>query len=62
MHGCKLSVVSIDALVPKHEAISIHSADKILIVLDWFHTEILQLKVTALKEIITFWKKNEPFA
>ena len=26
-HGCVLSVVATDALVPKHQAISTHSAD-----------------------------------
>ena len=32
-----------DALALKHQAISIHSADKIRIVLDLFHTEALHL-------------------
>ena len=34
MNGCMLSTVDTDALVLKHQAISIYSADYILIVLD----------------------------
>ena len=33
-HGCVISIVAIDALVLKHQAISIHIVDKIIIVLD----------------------------
>ena len=40
-HGGVLSNVAIEALVPKHQAISIHNTDWIFIVLDQFHTEIL---------------------
>ena len=36
MNGCILSTVATDALVLKHQAISIHSADEIFIVLDPF--------------------------
>ena len=32
-----------DALVLKHQAISIHSADNIFIVLDQFHTKMIHL-------------------
>ena len=35
-----LTTVATDALVLKHQAISIHSADYIFIVLDQFHTKI----------------------
>ena len=35
-HGCVLSTVATDALVLKHQAISIHSAEQISIALDWF--------------------------
>ena len=38
MHGCVLNTVATDALVLKHQAISIHSADKMSIVLDWFNS------------------------
>ena len=34
MHGCVLNTVATDALVLKHQAISIHSANKMSIVLD----------------------------
>ena len=43
MHGCPLSTVATDALVLKHQAISIHSIDWIFIALDQFHTEIVDL-------------------
>ena len=38
MHGCKFSTVATDALVLKHQAISIHSADQISIAVDQFQT------------------------
>ena len=41
--GHILSTVTTDVLVLKHQAISIHSADKIFIVLEQLHTGILQL-------------------
>ena len=34
MHGCILSIVAVDILVLKHQAISIYSAGKIFFVLD----------------------------
>ena len=34
MHGCILSIVATDALVLKHQAISTHSADEMLILLE----------------------------
>ena len=40
MHGCMLSIVDTDALVLKHQAISIHSADRNIIVLKQFYTKI----------------------
>ena len=60
-NGCVLNTAATDALVLKHQAISIHSADWIFIGLDQFHTEIshLQGKWTALKGNITFWKKQQ---
>ena len=55
MHGCLLSTVATDALVLKHQTISIHSADKTFIVLDKFyiilHSEQHQENNT------TFWKQ-----
>ena len=42
-HGFLLNYAATDALVLKHQAINTHSADKIIIVLDQFHTEILYL-------------------
>ena len=41
MHGCALSTLAADALVLKHQAFSIRSADWIFIVLNPFHTEML---------------------
>ena len=43
MYGCVLSFVGTDVLVLKHQAISTHSADKILIVLDQIYAKILYL-------------------
>ena len=40
IHGYILSSVATDALVLKHQAISTHSTDKIVILLDRFHTKI----------------------
>ena len=54
-HGCIFSTVATDALVLKHQAISIHSAD---IVLQRFCSEILQFYKIILGSKITFWKKN----
>ena len=39
IHGSLLCTVVSDALVLKHQAISIHSDDEIFIVLDQLHTE-----------------------
>ena len=43
MPGYVLSTLAADAFMLKHWAISIQSADKILIVLDQFHTKILHM-------------------
>ena len=43
-NGCVLNTVATDALVLKHQAISIHSANQILIVLDQIHAQILHLQ------------------
>ena len=42
-HGCILSNVATDALVLKHQVISTHNANKIVKVLDQFHTKMLNL-------------------
>ena len=59
-HGCVVSTVATDALVLKHQAISIHNADWTFIVLDQFYIEILHLWCTTLENKITFWKKIYP--
>ena len=43
MPGYVLSTLAADAFKLKHQAISIQSADEILIVSDQFHTKILHL-------------------
>ena len=42
-HGCIFSTVATDALVLKHQANNIHSADKMHIISDQFHTKIFHL-------------------
>ena len=42
-HGCVFSIVATDELVLKHQIISAHIADKIIIASDQCHTEILHL-------------------
>ena len=59
-HGYILSAVANDALVLKHQTISIHSADKIFIVLDYYRAEMLHLLWTTLGNKITFWIKIFP--
>ena len=56
-HGCVVSTVATDALVLKHQAISIHNADLTFIALDQFHIKILHIRWTASENEITFWKK-----
>ena len=56
-HGCVVSTVATDALVLKHQAISIHNADKTFIVLDQYHIKISHLWWTTLQNKITFLKK-----
>ena len=54
-HACVVSTVVTDALVLKHQAISIHNANQTLIVLDQFH--IKNIAHTRLENKITLWKK-----
>ena len=56
-HGCVVSTVATDALVLKHQTISIHNADYTFIGLDQFHMKILHIRWTASENEITFWKK-----
>ena len=55
MHGCILSNVATDALVLKHQVISIHSADLISIALGQFQTKMLHLWC---ENWIWFWKQK----
>ena len=52
-----VSTVATDALVLKHQAISIHNADWTFIVLDQFDIKISHLWCTTLENKIMFWKK-----
>ena len=56
-HGCVVSTVATDALVLKHQAISILSADWTSIVLDMFHKKILHICWTTFGNKIVYWKK-----
>ena len=56
-HGCVVSTVATDALVLKHQAISIHNTDQAFIVLDQFHIKIPHLRWTISRNKITFLKK-----
>ena len=58
MHGCILSTEATYALVLKHQAISIHSTDKTLIVLDQLHFPNITFMVNSIgKYEIAVWKK-----
>ena len=59
-HRCELNTAPTDALVLKHLAISIHRADKMVIVLNQIHPQILHLWLTTLEIEITFWNKKWP--
>ena len=60
IHGYVVSTVATDALVLKHQAISIHNADKTFIVLGKFHIKRSHLCYTTLENNIIF-KKNQLF-
>ena len=53
MHGCVLSTAATDALVLKHQAISIQSVDQIFIVLDNF-----SFIGNNIENEFTFWKRK----
>ena len=53
------SVPSTDALMLKHQAISIHSADWIFIVLDQLDTEITHLYGNNTRKWNFIWKKKD---
>ena len=44
MQGCVISTVAADALELNHQAISNHSAEQGIVVLDQFNTEVLHLR------------------
>ena len=46
-HGCVVRTVATDALVLKHQAISMHNADWTFIVLDQFHIKNIAHKVNS---------------
>ena len=56
-HGSIISTVTTDVLVLRHQAISSHSADSLLIV-DQFHAEMLHLQWTTLQTNIVIWKQK----
>ena len=60
IHGCLLSTVATDALVLKHQGISIQSAEWIFIVLNKFHADMLYLMRRILWNEIKFWKRCSP--
>ena len=53
---CVLSIVTTDALVLEHQAISIQSADWIFFILDQFHTEMLRSLGTTSENKLHFEK------
>ena len=57
MHGYLLGTAATDALVPKHQAISNYSADKVLTARDQFHSKICHLLWLTFENNIIFWKK-----
>ena len=57
-HGCVFGIVTIDAPVLKHQAISLHCADQVYIALDQLHTDILYWQQTPETEIR--FGKNDP--
>ena len=59
MHRCIISHVATDALVQKHQAIIIHNADSLFILLDLFHKKKLHSQCTPLDEI-TLWRELIP--
>ena len=61
MHAYVVSTMATDALVLKHQAISIHNADYDFIVLDQIHANILYIQWTTLQNITTFIKKMTEF-
>ena len=54
-HGCVVSTVATDALVLKHQAITIHNADETFIVLDQFHKWPSRLRVKIDRYVGKLW-------
>ena len=59
-HGCMLSIVATDALVLKHQTISIHSADLISIAVDQFQTKNITYKMNNITKWYDILQKKEP--
>ena len=59
MDGCIISRVDTDAQVLKHQAVTIHFADQIKMVLDKIHSKILYLQWTTASNKIRF-EKDDP--
>ena len=55
-HGCVVSTVATDALVLKHQAISILRTDYTFNLLDQFHMKILYFCWTTFGNKITYWE------
>ena len=55
-HGCILSIVATDALVLKHQAISVYSADWIFFSSGPFSYRNIAVTVNSIMNIIPFWK------
>ena len=49
-HGCVASTVATDALVLKHQAISIHNADLTSIILEQFHIKNIAFMVYKIRK------------
>ena len=59
-HGCVVSTVAADALVLKHQAISIHNADLTFIIFDQFHIKNIAHKVNSIRKWNHILKKKWP--
>ena len=61
MHGSILISMATNALVLKHQTISIHSADLRYIILHQFHTKLLHVLWKISENVVIFWeKKRQP--
>ena len=60
MHRCVVSTEATDALVLKHQAISIHNAYLTFIVLNQFHIQNIVHKVNSIRKWNHILKKRNP--